>query len=116
MYIVPWSKFTVSRVFDLNYSMVIGESMIVEDRIIFFSYDQSTSNNSIKCSPRGGIKFEISRIAANSRRCFSSFDTPHIGVISPTILSAKSCTSAVIEMKLILTRVMTTAHCLSSGK
>lgn len=53
-----------------------------------------TSNNSINRSPRGAINCEISRIASISRCFLSSLETPQYGVISPTILSAKSCTSA----------------------
>lgn len=56
-----------------------------------------TSNNSIRCSPRGSINLTISFMASNSRFCLSSFETPQYGVMSPTIHSAKSCTNAANE-------------------
>lgn len=56
----------------ITHFSVISLSHIVR----FCSIGPFTSNNSIRCSPRGSINFVISRIAFISRSFLSSLDTP----------------------------------------
>lgn len=64
---------------------------------LFYFTDLSillTLNNFNRWSPFGSINCAISAIAVFSLNIFSSLGIPQYGVISPTILSAKSCTKA----------------------